>query len=203
METETVDILKVMDSRERTIWNGELHGVSWEIQRFAHYRENSGRKYAWTFYLSLDLGRFPVEANPDAWWLTPRYDDKGREHYDYYGTIMNDIDWHGGMTWYSKESSPDSKARYIKVGCDYGHYGDLEDSDYSLDWIKQDVLAAIQSFRRLVPGYKVRCRWDGELHDPKDVEFLPNGGFKCPDYAIKAEASRIEYEKNQSPKEKS
>lgn len=173
------DLAKAMECREKTEWHGEFDGVAWEIQRFAGLAGFRERKHDWTFYLHICLDRIPAENNPESYWLPPRMDEKGRAHYDYYSSPLNDIDWHRGMTWYSKEAGFDGTRRVVKAGCDYQHYWDYEQGgEENVEWIKRDVVSAIQSFRALVPGYKYWCRWDGKLHAPSEVT-VEDGKYRC------------------------
>lgn len=166
--------------REKTVWSGEYKGVSFEIQRYPGYEWKSmtANKFNWTFYLYLWIDRIPTDG--ESYWLEPRKDERGRIHYDYYRhAVLPEIDWHGGITWYSKESGHDGEKRVIKVGCDFQHSWDFEHGDYDLDTVKYEVLGAIDSFRALVPGYKYWCREDGSLHAPEEVELFPDGAYAC------------------------
>lgn len=168
-----------MEKREKSIWCGEYRGVAWEIQRWPGFKCESMRlnKWNWTMYLYLHLDRIP--ENSDSYWLLPRK-DYGRVNYDYYAHgILSSIAWNGGITWYSKESGLDGSPRVIKVGCDFQHSWDHEHGDYDIENILHAVIEAVDSFRVMVPDYRYWCRQDGKLHDPKEVEILPDGGYRC------------------------
>jgi len=177
METKTR--LQEMAGEKKTQWGGTYNGVNWEIQNFGEriHGEPGGN---WTFYLYFHLNKIPKENDPDSFWLSSKPDDKGRVHYDYYKHgILSSIEWHCGMTWYSKESGFDGAIRTVKAGCDYSHYWD-EQQSYNVEYVLMEVKDAIDSFRKMVPGYKYHCgRWGG-LHSPSEVEILENGTVKCP-----------------------
>ena len=166
-----------LDCREKTEWHGEYKGVSFEIQRYPAFDHMRPRKFSWTFYLYIHIDRIPEENTPDSFWLNPRKEGD-RTYYDYCGHgVLSSVSWHGGMTWYSKESGLDGTPKVIKAGCDYQHYGD--DWELSLDELKGDVIEAIDSFRAMVPGYRYWCRWDGGLHAPCAVAVNENGSYTC------------------------
>ena len=165
--------------KESHLWRGEYDGVAYEINNFDY---GDGKMDKWTFYLYLWLERIPEEQNPSSFWLRPKRNKVfGRIHYDYYAhPIINNIDFHGDCTWYSKESGFDGTPKVIKIGCDYMHLYDGE-YGYSADYIKGDVEKAIRSFREMVPNYKYRCIGNGKLYDLKDGVY-EDGYFKSDEY---------------------
>ena len=176
METQSLyDLVAGMEARNKEVWSGTFDGVDYEIQNFA-FGKAGDPKDKWTFYLYIHLERIPEGA--DDWWLAPRYDDKNRTHYDYYESPLTGIEWHGGITWYSKETGADDKRRVIKAGCDFQHYWD-EGHQYRVQDVKMEVIKAIQSFRRIVPGYRYWCPWNGQLHDPSQVKAQQSGRYSC------------------------
>ncbi|MDA3779876.1 MAG: hypothetical protein PF487_06610 [Bacteroidales bacterium] len=58
---------------------------------------------------------------------------------------MTELDWHGGLTWYSKEHGFDGSGKVIKIGCDYSHLWD-EGQYYDLDQVKFDCKRTIERF---------------------------------------------------------
>ena len=156
-------------------WRGEHDGVQFEVQNFTPY---PGRD-AWTFYLFICLDRIPEKSQPETYWLPPQKDEKGRIHYDYYAhSILNSIEWHRGITWYSKKHGFDGEKRVVKVGCDFRHYWD-EGQSFCIETVLYEAIEAVKSFRRLVPGYKYWCHWNGSLHSPSEVIVSGDGTFKC------------------------
>lgn len=160
--------------KHKEVWNGEYRGIKFEIQKF-HLCE----KEAWTYYIYINLERIPKKYKPNSFWLR---DKNGKGHYDYYSHCMSDIQFHGGMTWYSKVFS--SKIhRIIKIGCDYQHYHD-EGCYYHVDMIILDVKETIDSFRDMIKGYKYWCIGNGGLYDESEGT-IENGVFHSNDYINK------------------
>jgi len=109
----------------------------------------------------------------DKFWLPPHYDEKGRVSYRYYDSIISNIEFHGGCTWYSKESSIDEKDRHIKVGCDYQHSWDMG-TDYGLNYIKNQAELSIESLLNITPVL-VHCSGCGVYYE----DTTKNGCGKC------------------------
>ena len=135
--------LKFSDYKE--LWNGKFKNISFEIIRWQNYKKSLFR---WNFYLYLNIDKIPKGFEPESFWLE---DDNA--HYDH--EILSNIDFHGGITFYSKEqiSYYNEKVKIVKVGCDYQHLYD-DGRDYSLEDIKNDVKRAIDSFIEMIPEYK-------------------------------------------------
>ena len=129
----------------------------------------------WTYYLYLSPERIPDKEKAEGIWLPPTYDDKDRVHYDYYECCwLSELGWHGGVTWYSKESSPDARMRLIKIGCDYQHAWD-RDQYYNVEMIEQDAKATIEEFLEVVPDYKWHCSTVGGYWLPSEGVTTPDG----------------------------
>lgn len=164
-----------MKPEKNTRWSGQFNGVQFEIQNFNPYNS----KDFWTFYLYISIDKIPKENNPESFWLPPEKDDRGHIRYDYYKhQILGEIEWHCGMTFYSKEAGFDESPRIIKVGCDFQHYWD-EGRDYDLEDVYAEAVEAAKSFRRLVLRYKYWCHWNGSLHSPSEIIVSGDGAFKC------------------------
>jgi hypothetical protein len=156
-------------------WHADYRGIVFEINKF-----HIGDREGWAYYLYLRLDAIPEESNPESFWLKSREEKHaGRPAYDYsLHEIMSDLDWHGGITYYSKESSDDDGYRVIKIGCDYQHSFD-QGQDYTVESVLLDVKRSIDKFRELVPGYKYWCRWNGKLHKPSEIEEAEDGSYRC------------------------
>ena len=146
-------------------WTGIYKGVNFEINNFQtppNKFEPIGKDY-WTYYLYLFLDRIPKENNPDSFWLKG-LKDKGRIYYDYFRhEIMADLNWHGGISWYSKERGFDGSVKIIKIGCDYSHIWD-EGRLYNINQVELDCKKTILRFLEKVPNYKYRCDGNGKLY---------------------------------------
>lgn len=151
------------------VWRGTHKGVAFEVNNWKtdHTPEHPDR---WTYYLIIHLNRIPEENNPQSFWLKPKDNSILPKHiyYDYYShPVIGSIEFHGGITWYSKEAGFDEAPKIIKIGCDYSHIWD-EGVPYRLDNILADVENSIESFLSFVPNYKYWCCGNGKLYDIKD-----------------------------------
>lgn len=163
-------------------WTGIYRGVSFEIKNWLSEWDG---KENWTYYLILYLNRIPAENKPNSYWLRG---NKIRSwiHYNYNKhRVFNNIDFHGGITWYSKERGFDGDEKVIKIGCDYLHYWD-ENHHYYLETVYCDVKNTIDKFLKFVPNYKYWCCGNGKLYDLKDG-ILKNGKFISNEYTNKKE----------------
>ncbi len=127
-----------MKITKRIVWTGSYRGITFEINNLKADYEIS------TLYLYLVIAAIPVESKPESFLI-------GNFEYSKH-PILREIDFHGGITWYSKEF--DNKV--IRVGCDYNHYWD-EGKIYYADELVDDAKIAIDSVRKLIPGYKYHC----------------------------------------------
>ena len=163
-------------------WTGIYKGVSFEINNWPN--EYDGTEH-WTYYLILHLNRIPEEHNPKSYWLKGR---KWKSHvfYDYNKhSVIDNIEFHGGCTWYSKERGFDGDDKVIKIGCDYSHYWD-EGHYYDLQIVSRDVENTIDRFLEFVPNYKYWCCGNGNLYDLKDG-VLKGDRFVSNEYSNKKE----------------
>lgn len=157
--------------KDKDVWTGQHMGVSFEINHWVSkgFSFQPEEKHNWTHYIYLWVDRIPESHNPLSFWI------KGKKHenyshisYDYYGhSVINSIEFHGGITWYSKEAGFDGAKKIIKIGCDYQHAWD-DGQEYDIDYVLSEVQKTIESFRLLVPDYKYWCTGNGKLYDLKD-----------------------------------
>ena len=153
-----------MDSRKSDTYSGKHLGVPYEIRHW-HY---SNGEPQWNYYLFISEKQIP-EVFP-ALWLNGKPIDTGskskRIFYDYSNTMLVNLDWHCGCTYYDKISGFDGQPKVIKVGCDYSHLYD-EGRNYSLSDIEQDVSDCIIS---LVERVKVLqwCSYCGDYVETVD-----------------------------------
>ncbi len=168
---------------ERKIWNGEYNGIGFEINNYpTGYQPGD----SWTYYIFLWLDRIPKENNPDSYWIKPDKKPLVKSHvisvsYDYMrNKAINDIDFHYGCTYYSKEAGHEGGSKLIKIGCDYQHYWD-EGRTYVIDEITCDVKNSIDKFKEVVPNYKYRCYGNGKLYNIDEGEYV-DGSFRSDEY---------------------
>ncbi len=159
--------------KEREQWTGIYKGVRFEISKHKNY----DKKDCWCHYIILAIDSQMSPENADQFWLKPRYhkySESGVEHtfYDYYESIIGKISFHGGCTWYSKESNEDEKRRQVKIGCDYNHLWD-EGKCYNVDYVYEQVKETIDSLIRLIGPLKIRSFGDGQWRLLEDFQDAP------------------------------
>lgn len=146
-----------MEHRKSETYSGKYLGVPYEIK---HWRFSDG-KPQWNYYIFLIEPQIP-EAFPSLWLKgkPSNIGGKTRIFYDYGNTLIANLEWHMGCTFYEKVSGFDKQTRIIKVGCDYAHLYD-EGKNYSISDIERDVMDCIKS---LVDRVKVLqwCSYCGD-----------------------------------------
>lgn len=140
----------------------EYRGINIEASR--HWREgygpSGGRKEVWCFYIYLAAEMFPEHLRSQVWLAKKPPNEFGSRFYDYSDTLISNLDWHCGMTWYSKESSEDDEFRAVKAGCDYDHIWD-EGGYYSAASVLADARRCVDSLFVTVPELKtMRQLWE-------------------------------------------
>jgi hypothetical protein len=174
--------------RNTEIWMGTHNGVDFEINKFKFgYRDSE----SWTYYLIIHLDRIPKKYKPESLWMKKMYDSGAtkRGSFRYYNhPVLSAIEFHGGITWYSKEAGFDKDPKIIKIGCDYQHSWD-EGHVYDLMDIQSDVINSIDSFLRYCPDYLYWCCGNGKLYNKKDGIITGNGDFHSFEYFDKSKAA--------------
>lgn len=147
-------------------WNGTYKGISWEMQRY----DIGGKIPNWTYYLYIQLDRLPAKIR-DRFWLKPQRHKRPsgiRVSYHYNEEpLIENLPWHGGCTWYSKERGFDGEPRGVKIGCDYAHLHDHAASETE-DTIFQDVKKTIDALWEAIPKMKIRCSYCGQWKSSTD-----------------------------------
>jgi hypothetical protein len=138
--------------KEKTIWFDQYKGITFEINRFAGY-EHNGQKFGWTYYLHLLKEQFPIELQDKV--LTKVYYMQFGSRIETYEGFLHDLEWHGGMTWSSNETSHDEPFTRLKFGCDFQHLWD-NNIEYSLEGVLREVKECIDSLLNKVPTLKTR-----------------------------------------------
>jgi len=163
--------------KHKNVWSGTHMGISFEIQNWKtpEYTSKDGELYIperehWTYYLYINLDRIPDKNLADSLWLDrviregDTFSARVPCYQEYLNEILNRIDFHGGITWYSKESGFDNAPRIIKVGCDFSHYFD-EGRHYTLEDVLSEAKYSVVSLREVIPSYKYWCCGNGKLYD--------------------------------------
>lgn len=160
--------------KETKLWKGHYQGLDFEIWNWSLEGFSDS---CWNYYIFIHLGRIPDKAQAYSLWIPGKKDKHfGRIIYDYMvNELLDRVYFHGGITFYKKESGFDRVGKVIKIGCDYGHAFDAG-YNYILGEIKADVQKTIESFRRVIPGYKYWCHGNGKLYDLAEGKIM-NGHF--------------------------
>lgn len=171
--------------REVTCYNGSYKGIHYQIKNWV---DKGLPKYDilesthWTYYLFIPEAMLQdVEAKKKSTiFLTLKEDDtfgRKRKRYDYYSdSLLADLHWHGGITYYDIEES--NGDRCVKAGCDFQHSWD-EGITYNVSNLLVDIKHTVDDFIKQVPEMRIRSVWDGEYYplsealsatDPKLLE---------------------------------
>lgn len=153
-------------------WRGYHRGVTYEIKKWQLLGKDK-----WAYYIVVDERQLPDEVR--AQFMCEKRDtgsSSGRKFYDYYTSkdIINDLDWHNGLTFYDKEGGLDEDPIRIKLGCDYSHFWD-EGKQYSAIVLENDARHTIDKLWELVPNLKAWCRKCGSFHNATEGVFDDEG----------------------------
>lgn len=176
------------DLSEKSIWTGASpEGLAYEIAFWGKGSMCDGHGM-WNYYIIIPEDQLRPEDWERVWLPVVRMNNwsGGRTSpaYNVYDSILNEGDFHGGITFYEKSQTPDGDFRSIKVGCDYGHLWDREGGyGYSVGYIQQDALNTCRKLAAVLRPL-VRCVWSGAYFDPRFnvAEDVPGweGGFLSP-----------------------
>jgi hypothetical protein len=145
--------IKLNDTKR---WFGQHLGVRYEINNFKRQNLDGGESDYWTYYLFINLSKIPKENKIKSLWLRGEKTEYNRINYKYYKHfIINNIDFHGGCTWYSKEYGFDGHDKIIKIGCDYQHSWD-EGISYFIEEVSRDAKNSIDKFINFIPNYNAK-----------------------------------------------
>jgi len=162
-----------METKEVIIHSGQYRNVNFSIKQFEPLG-SPGNEYSWAHYIHLNLDKqIRDKSIADSFWLKAKYDEEKRVSHNYHVSPISDIEFHGGCTYYSKESSTDDLDRVIKIGCDYQHSWD-DHRDYSINYIKNQVRETIDSLLLITPVMKW-CNGCGVFYE----DVTKDGCGKC------------------------
>jgi uncharacterized membrane protein (UPF0127 family) len=154
---------------KRTTWNGTYKGVKFEIVQW---------RIGWCYYLIIPVDQLPEAIKPIfnlRLKTTKLGGSKPMSFFDYSDVrIVADLDWHGGITYYEKLRSDNGKVFGYKLGCDYSHYWDMNNT-YTVDSVYIDVKKSIETLYRLVPDIKLRCAYNGKYYNQDEVYYNEHG----------------------------
>lgn len=148
---------------------GSYRGVRFEIKETDHIDSFTKQpKKSWCHYIILNLDEQLEKEVADKFWLEPQQNPfmKGPS-YSYNEGLVGELEFHGGCTYYSKESKVDDTRRIVKIGCDYQHLWD-EGMRYTVESVYLEVKQTIESLYSLVGDVKFRSWGDGKYRYLKD-----------------------------------
>lgn len=156
-------------------WKFEYREIDYKVSHWGLGSMCDGHGM-WNYYIYLREQQIGVDQFGRIW-LRAQYKTLGgkRLHktYDYYVAPLNQIEMHGGMTFYKPCGDKKQNNRYVEIGCDFGHLWDHERGyGYSLAEVRRDAEKCIESVHELFPALLTKCKWDGTFH-PRD-EMLTN-----------------------------
>lgn len=78
------------------------------------------------------------------------------QRFNYDESVLNRIEFHGGITFYEEMYHIELNKTFIKVGCDFQHYGDDEyrTSDNGKSIIETHGLRVSEEFEKLIEGLR-------------------------------------------------
>ena len=154
--------------KEKKVFSFVYRGISVEINNWKEENSYDGKTNHWTYYLFLNLSRFTDEKLARKLWIQAKAQnpksEKPCERRKYHGyskiSFLNSIDFHGGITYYSKLYSHYGE-KMIQIGCDYDHLYDNPDHE-TIESVKNDAIRSIDDFYSKTE-YLLMCQGNGEL----------------------------------------
>lgn len=107
-------------------------------------------KWSNCLYLHFAKEDFPqIESPPlvDCDWY-----GRKQKRFEYGKSILNDIDFHGGISFYEETFVVESGRTIVKIGCDYQHYMDdeWERSDCGKELLQIDAKDIMSQFEKII-----------------------------------------------------
>lgn len=150
--------------QHKDTWSGTYREVRFEIVRFKPEYVNHD---IWCYYIYIPGKMIGKENYRRVFIDRSKKDEYGHRWYREYQSIIGDLDWHGGCTFYDITENRDGSDKVLKAGCDYDHLWDEErDFDYDQIVILRDVKATIDSLHAKIELLK-RDPYDGTWDKPE------------------------------------
>lgn len=161
-----------------TTWKRDHKGIGYTLSH--HGVSDYSPQGTWCFYIHLLEEQFQraedfalFDRDPEVREFPAGY---FREHYPY--DDVPDHGFHGGITWYSRDTyvGRDGKSyKALKIGCDYGHSWDRDGGYWQgLDDVAADAERLIDALVATVP-FKERCGYSGRYDMPSEFYTARNG----------------------------
>lgn len=175
-----------IDGEVTLIKRGTHHDIPYEVSNHGRHISllYSRPRGTYCYYVYLSELMFQ-DADFEAFWLTGMPSPFGSRngfpnmHYPYdEQRWSHNCNWHGGVTWYSKEAGFDGEVRVVKIGCDFGHYWD-EGQNYTSEMVEDEAKNTIDKLREMYP-FRLRDPYSGNWARIEDMaEF--NGKYYTPE----------------------
>lgn len=141
-------------------WRGRHRSFGFSISRTEpFYPISSSMKYTWAFYILANAQSFPEDIRDQ--YIIAAKPGKSWQRYDYSSSAWEELEWHGGVTYYAKHDA-EGEFPVAEVGCDFQHLWDMERcEDYQLDNIEFEARRCIDSMFDRIPGLLCWSSQDG------------------------------------------
>ena len=170
------------EQKHKDVWSGKYRGIAYEVVQW-----EGRRGPIWNYYLYVHAKQIPTEHLSRFDIPAGLPDERGRRYYPYSSEgVFARLDWHCGITYYSKMADPGLDHLVFKAGCDYDHYWD-EDCDYSMPYVLQDAKATIDDLWEHAPYLMAWCHGCGKYEAPGEAGFNEEGTIACKDCLAKVE----------------
>lgn len=144
----------------KDVWTSNLDDklfieiVHWGVDREdSNFQSLNYGKGCWNYYITLFEHDLPPELFKALWLEDEKIrfcpESPERITHDYMRASFNNVNWHGGVTYYNKLGQVEGH-RGVKIGCDYSHLFDAERGyDYNLEEVIADALETAKQLKEL------------------------------------------------------
>ncbi len=153
-----------------TTWKRQYKGIHYTLSHHGVSDEYSPDG-TWCFYIYINSNTFINDSDFKLFnrerQIIESFPGSFYETYDY-GSVP-DYGFHGGITWYSKETFIDkggNEQTSLKIGCDYAHLWDREGGYWQgIEAVDNDAKLLIDELVKNHP-VKLRCSYSGKIDNP-------------------------------------
>jgi len=142
----------------REVYHAVYQGITIEVSRRWTEQPHPLRGDIWCFYLYLLVEQFPERYHADL--CRPASQTSYGSPFQPYAECLEDLNWHGEMTFYSRDTAPEGPFRAIKAGCDYlDLWG--EGPVYTASGVMRDAKRCVESLWEKFPGlHPAEALWE-------------------------------------------
>lgn len=174
------------EKRHKKVWHNTYRGIAWEINLIDMDYDTKATSFSlgpwWTYYVSLIEDNVPQDRIKDFFLGAEDNSDsefsylRNRVTYDYYGSLWNDLPWHGEITYFELKGGLNGDKLIAKAGCDYNHSFD-QGHRYTFNSVASEVRETIDALIEMIPGLKTRCGYCGKFSEGENDK--GEHGNKC------------------------